>query len=168
MSKIITESGMKFGPFEDKYLYEIEKSKMVQTLQIKIVEIIIYYKKSLIFLEAKSSSPDPNQAFSDRQCNFDEYIKDVSRKFINSVNIFVSICIKRNKDKISTELEKIDFSTTNIKLLLVIKDHKMEWLSPINDALKFRLNDLCKSLNINPSNILTINDTMAKEKKLLV
>ncbi len=167
MSKIISESGMDFGPFDEKYLYQIEKSKMVQSLQIKIVEFIVYYKKALIFLEAKSSSPEPNQALSDKKGNFDEYIDDVSRKFINSVNIFVSICIKRNKDKISTELEKIDFSTINIKLLLVIKDHKIEWLSPISDALKTRLNDLCKTLNINPINILIINDTMAKEKKLL-
>ncbi|MFA7056374.1 MAG: hypothetical protein WC155_02280 [Candidatus Cloacimonadales bacterium] len=167
MSKIITESGMDFGPFDEDYLYEIERSDLVERLNIKKVEFIVYYNKALMFLEAKSSSPQSKLNPINEQTNFDDYIDEVTRKFANSINLFFSIRLGRYKDKMGIKLNKITLSQANMKLILVIKNHKEEWLPPVSDALKIKLYGLIRSCNINPCNILIINSAIAKEKGLI-
>jgi hypothetical protein len=167
MTKIITESGMKFGPFEDKYLYHIEQSDMVKSLQIKIVEFLVYHKKTLTFIEAKSSSPNPENKRLDNDEKFDVYIDNIISKFVNSVSLYISVYLKRLTDIIGTELEKINLSKANIRLLLVIKNHETKWLPPISDAIKVKLNAVCKIYSINPSNIIIMNEQMAISKGLI-
>lgn len=57
--KIITESEMNFGEYDEADLFYIEDSKIYKDLGsgIKTVEFILKYnEKSIIFLEAKKSS----------------------------------------------------------------------------------------------------------------
>lgn len=54
--KVITESEMNFGEFDESNLFHIENSKIYRDLGdgIKTVEFILKYKEdSIIFLEAK-------------------------------------------------------------------------------------------------------------------
>lgn len=59
--KVITESEMNFGEFDESNLFHIENSKIYRNLGdgIKTVEFILKYKEdSIIFLEAKKSCPN--------------------------------------------------------------------------------------------------------------
>ena len=58
--KIITESEMNFGKFDETDLFHIEDSKIYKEIGsgIKTVEFILKYnEKSIVFLEAKKSCP---------------------------------------------------------------------------------------------------------------
>lgn len=167
MNKIISESGMEFGPFNKEFIYEIEKSKLVKRLKIKIVEFVVYYKRAIIFLEAKSSSPMPKEKSTSEFNNFDEYIDEIVEKFTNSVNLFFSLNLKRYDDNMGAKLKEMKLSKSNLKLVLVIRDHKDEWLPPINDDIKLRVKNLSKSCNIDPSNIIVLNLDGAKKKGLV-
>lgn len=59
--KIITESEMNFGKFDEENLFHIEDSKIYKNLGdgIKTVEFILKYSESsILFLEAKKSCPN--------------------------------------------------------------------------------------------------------------
>ena len=59
--KIISESEMSFGKFDEADLFHIEDSNLYQTLGsgVKTVEFILKYKEdSIVFLEAKKSCPN--------------------------------------------------------------------------------------------------------------
>mgnify|MGYP007064450104 CR=1 FL=1 len=59
--KIITESEMNFGKFDETDLFHIEDSKIYKEIGsgIKTVEFILKYnEKSIVFLEAKKSCPN--------------------------------------------------------------------------------------------------------------
>ena len=59
--KVITESEMNFGKFDETNLFHIEDSKIYKDLGsgIKTVEFILKYdENSIVFLEAKKSCPN--------------------------------------------------------------------------------------------------------------
>ena len=59
--KVITESGMNFGKFDDADIFHIEDSQIYKNLGsgIRTVEFILKYdEKSIVFLEAKKSCPN--------------------------------------------------------------------------------------------------------------
>ena len=62
MTKIIKESGIDFGPFQDDDLFCIEKSQLYHSLGkgLKTVEFILLRNagKNIILLEAKTTCPN--------------------------------------------------------------------------------------------------------------
>ena len=76
--KVITESEMNFGEFDESNLFHIENSKIYRDLGdgIKTVEFILKYKEdSIIFLEAKKSCPMRRNGVKQRR-------KNINLKFI--------------------------------------------------------------------------------------
>ena len=62
--KVIPESDMRFGQFEEMNLFHIENSQLYEKMGsgIKTVEFILRYNEnSIIFLEAKKSCPNSEQ-----------------------------------------------------------------------------------------------------------
>lgn len=151
MSVIINESGMSFGPFQETDVFYIEKSKVYSSLEegIKTVEFILYRSDmEIIFIEAKSSSPRPNN-----QENFDDFIEEISSKFIHSMDIYFSVLLKRLADddgELPMIFKTADYSNVKLKLILVIKGHKTEWLPPINNSLKLKLKRQIKIWRVEP------------------
>lgn len=172
MSKIITESGMGFGPFDEEYLYEIEKSDLVKKKKIKIVEFVTYFEnkkkeKYIVFIEAKTSSPILDYTSKDKKEKFDKYIEELYQKFVNSVSIFFSINLERYDDYMGSKLKNVDLSTTDVKLVLVIKNYKEEWLIDINHLVKQKFHNLSQTCNIKDKNIMVINEIIARDKKII-
>lgn len=161
---IIEESNLCFGKFDKKKVFEIEKSSIYKKLgpSIKICEFILLQKKNLIFLEAKSTFPNPSNKES-----FDEFINEISQKFNNALDIFVSgnleILNNRNNENINL-LNIQDLKNHDILFYLVINGAKIEWLQPIQDGLKAKLLPQRKIWRMQ---VFVMNEEVASNKKLI-
>lgn len=162
----ICESNMIFGDFEEEKLFRIEESKLHNKIGngIKVVEFILLKNENeLDFIEAKSSSPRPTK---ENNIRFNEFIEEISDKFIHSFNLFISTILERNKDygEINDNFYQMDNSKIKLKFILVIKGHEIEWLLPIWDALKKKLsyhNIIWKS------EVIVMNDSIAEKYNLV-
>ena len=98
---------------------------------------------------------------------FDEFIGEITEKFIHSFNLYYSGIMRRNTGyyEISNKFFDINNSEVKFKFILVIKNHKIEWLAPLSEALKRQLivhNTIWKS------EVIVINEDMAREYKLII
>lgn len=81
--KVITESEMKFGKFDETDLFHIEDSKIYKDLGsgIKTVEFILKYdENSIVFLEAKQSCPNAANRYEseEKEKKFEEYYSSIT------------------------------------------------------------------------------------------
>jgi hypothetical protein len=162
----IEESNMIFGDFEEDKIFKIEKSKLYNKIGsgIKVVEFIFLKNENeLNFIEAKSSSPRPTK---ENYIRFNEFINEISDKFIHSFNLFYSAILKRNKDyeELSSNFFELDNSRVKLKFILVIRGHEIEWLLPISDALKKKLS---YQNTIWRSEVIVMNDSIANRYDLV-
>ena len=84
--KVIPESDMRFGYFEEMNLFHIENSQLYEKMGsgIKTVEFILRYNKnSIIFLEAKKSCP--NSSFRGIQIKCVLVIKNADERWLPGV-----------------------------------------------------------------------------------
>lgn len=165
MSVIITESGMRFGPFDEADIFLIEKSQLYKSLgkNIKSVEFVLCQQMNAIcFIEAKSSSPKPHN-----HEDFDVFINELYEKFVHSIDLFFSIILKRKEDKdgeMPSRFHGAEYVCIAIKLILVINGHETGWLSPINDALKKKLKRQIKTWNLT---VAVLNNQLAYKNQLI-
>lgn len=164
----ITESNMIFGDFEEDKVFQIEDSKLHKNVGngIKVVEFILLSKENeLSFIEAKSSSPRPTE---NNIIRFNEFISEISEKFIHSFNLYYSSilgrCTDYEREEINDRFKNLDNSKIKFKFILVIKGHKVEWLMPLSDALK---KNLAYHNTIWNSQVVVLNDEMAKDYRLI-
>lgn len=162
----INESNMIFGYFEEDRVFQIENSKLHKNIGngIKVVEFILLSKENeLSFIEAKSSSPKP---VKDNIIRFNEFINEISDKFIHSFNLYYSAILQRCKEceELNPSFMNLDNSQINFKFILVIKGHRTEWLMPLSDALK---ESLSYHNTIWKSKVIVFNDELAKKYKLI-
>ena len=95
MKKIINESGVAFGEFNSDDLFYIEESDLYKSLGtgIKTVEFIVLDQKdTIIFLEAKTGCPNPQnkEMGGEKTEKFVEFYNDISEKFIDSLQIYIA------------------------------------------------------------------------------
>lgn len=157
---------MIFGDFEEDKVFKIENSKIHNKIgnEIKVVEFVLLKNDNeLNFIEAKSSSPRPTKHNIIR---FNEFIDEISDKFIHSFNLFYSTILRRNKDygEVNNNFFELDNSKIKLKFILVIKGHEIEWLLPISDALKKKLS---YQNTIWKSEVVVMNDKIANKYNLV-
>lgn len=165
MSDVITESGMRFGPFDEADIFLIEKTQLYKSMgeNIKAVEFVLCQPmKAICFIEAKSSSPKPHN-----HKDFDEFILELYEKFVHSIDLFFSIILKRKEDKdgeMPSCFHGAEYACISIKLILVINGHEIRWLSPISDALKKKLKRQIKTWNLT---VAVLNNQLAYKNQLI-
>lgn len=166
----IKESGMTFGSFVDENCFWIENSALYNKLQarVKIAEFLLLkpVQNSLLVVEAKSSSPNP--ANGESGYRFNEYITEIADKLLNALTLGVALCLQRHEDsenELPGSFKNLAFDTIKIKLILVIQDHRIEWLSPVNDALKRKLTASIKTW---PLDVIVLNESLAQKYGLLI
>lgn len=169
MPVTIVESGMTFGPFLNEHFFHIEKSKIYNKLQngLQIAEFLLIQpeKNRLLVVEAKSSSPNPENKES--QITFDDFIAEITEKLSNSFTLGLALCLERHvdhKDEISKCFKDIALDSVKIVLLLVINGHKEEWLAPLSEALQEKLK---RTSRIWPLEVLVLNEKMAQSYNLI-
>ena len=164
----VTESGMQFGPFDQDDIFYWEKSKLFTTFGAgtKSVEFICLDKENAFcLLEAKTTAPNPEGPKG--QEGFDEYLEEISEKFIHTFDLFMATWIKRYDDKdheMPSNFLAQDIGKITIKFLLVIKESKELWLRPINDALNRILLRYRKTWRIK---VAVLNEDMALSERLI-
>jgi hypothetical protein len=117
--------------------FHIEKSECYTTLKdssIKSVECIRAKGDNLVFIEAKSSFPNPNKPDSIEK--FRSNINDICDKFVHSLNLYASIIIGVNEQHLP------DFepaAKVSLKLVVILNDFEKGWCNQIRKALTNKL-----------------------------
>jgi hypothetical protein len=162
---------LSFGKYAEGDVFHAEKSDLYRKLggSVKSVEFILRKDRyTLLWVEAKSSSPDPNNPQSGDA--FDRFISEICEKFEHSLSFYASAILRRISDtrnEISTQLREADYAAASLKLILVMNGHKEMWLRPVADTLKCKLRVHAKIWRIDPvHDIAVINEDGAKAYKL--
>lgn len=170
--KVITESEMNFGKFDETDLFHIEESKIYKKLGsgIKTVEFILKYdEKSIVFLEAKKSCPNTANRYESEQKEqkFEEYYSSITEKFIASLQIYLASILDKYPDvsEVGEKLRTVDtMKDTQLKFVLVVKDAKdMAWLAGPLAELKARLFQFRKIWDVE---VAVLNEELAREYSL--
>lgn len=164
----IVESGMTFV-LDVSSSYRIEKSEKVAKLNnVKIVEFIKLSKGFVEFVEAKTSAPNPDNPES--RDNVQMFMTEIREKFQNSISLLNAAVIKRRKeifDELPVSMQKYNWTKANYKLYLIIKNHKLEWLTPLSDLIKKEVKPFLNCWNIPDVYFKIINEDWAKELNII-
>ena len=161
----IRESGMIFGPYDKRDVFEVEKSGLVRMVQpkIKIAEFVLNKNGYLWIVEAKSSSPRP-----DNPMNFESFIEEIHEKFANTFLLVNAAKIGRHDaSEFPSSFVSVDIKDVQYKFFLVIRGHREEWLQPLQDAVRNVMSRLVKTCNIAMPAVFVMNDTLAQENGLI-
>ena len=135
MTDVIVESGI---PFVAENVFHIENTAAYKNLGsgIKSVEFVRRKNEVLVFVEAKTTFPNPNNS----ETKFNIASADIADKFIHSLNLFASIILGLYTDDISAT-DNLSSKSTTITFILVIREHMTEWCEQVKDKLTLLLND---------------------------
>ncbi len=166
----IVESGMTFGPYRNCEFFHIEKSKRYAAIQkrAKMAEILLLSgsreKPVMYVVEAKSSAPRPGSQ------DFYKFIGETREKLINAFVFGWASCIMRHQEaeeELPERFRALCQWNVDVKFVLVINGHEIDWLLPLNDALKKALYPIVKCWAKSPNSVIVLNDAMAREYKLI-
>ena len=163
MSNVINESDMDF--ISDN-AFHIEKSTLYANIGegVKTVELVRAKDDRLLFIEAKTTFPNPNNPDSDSSERFIAEIRDILDKFVHSLNMFsaVEIGVLQDDEQESMILTK----NVSLVFILVVKNHEFEWCKPIERELIAFLPRYFK--RIWKPNVLVINHEEAINLELAI
>lgn len=171
--KVITESEMNFGEFEEADLFHIEESKIYSNIGagVKTVEFVLKSdEKSLIFLEAKKSCPNADNHLNSKEKaeKFEEYYTSITDKFVSSLQIYLATLLERfpNTEEVGDNLKSIeDMRDIKLKFVLVIKDAEdVAWLAGPATELKARLLQFIRIWDVE---IIVLNEELAGKYRLI-
>lgn len=175
-AKSIRESGMTFL-VNDERCFLIEKCATVKRINknsknaegVQIAEFLLLILENELptiwIIEAKSSSPQPGN-----EIDFDSYIDEIRNKLSNSLSLFFALYLKRHpasESELPENFQQKNISVANFNLVLIIKDHKDEWLTPIREALSKKLKPTLKIWGLLPTSVKVLNDNNARELRLI-
>ena len=131
--KIITESEMNFGKFDETDLFHIENSKIYKALGsgIKTVEFVLKYdENSIVFLEAKKSCPNAanRNESKEKEQKFEEYYSSITEKFIASLQIYLAAILDKfqNSEEVGDRLRTVNsMKDIQLKFILVVKNMRV-------------------------------------------
>lgn len=166
----IKESGMEFGPFPKDSVWHIEESAIYRSIteDVKMAEFVVAItrknKAVAHIIEAKSSSPQ----CSDKQ---DRELEKIRAKFSNALMLTLAASLGRFEQErlgLPTALLNFNIREGNFKFLLVVRNHKDDWLAPLAEKLKKALRSLIKTWNLPDASVLVLNERLAKQVKLIL
>jgi hypothetical protein len=172
MNKSICESGMLFVADN---AFHIEKSPQYKKLShsVKTVEFIRTRGKQLLFVEAKSSFPNPHNQMPNKtkgnktvQNLFRKEIADICEKFTHSLNLYSAVDIGVTKDRFPSDYIPAD--KVRLIFILVIKEFEMAWCDVIERALKLHFNESVCMTQIWKPKVMVINNENAVRRNITV
>jgi len=159
MADIITESGMDFVA---NNTFHIEKSQLYTNLGegVHSVEFIRAKDNTLLFVEAKTTFPNPEKS----EENFQTQINDICDKFIHSLSLYSSVEVGVNEKMFANDFvlsEKVF-----LIFILVIKNHEIKWCRPIKQKITLTLPSYLKK--IWKPEVYVLNHEAASKRKLVI
>jgi len=143
MFDVIKESDMSFI---SENTFQIEKSEVYSRLEegIKTVEFIRAMDDNLLFIEAKTAFPNPNNPDADNVERFHSEVGAICDKFVHSLNLLSAIEVGVLHDAGVGNMaipEKV-----SVAFLLIIKNHEDTWCKPIEVKLIASLPNYLKKI----------------------
>ena len=170
---IINESDMRFGEYSEEDFFHIEKCDQYTASLlpngVKSCEFILKKADTLYFVEAKTSCPNQITADSseEKREKYNAYIKEITEKMRHSFALYASILLKRHSTEgVPDSILETDLSATQIKLVLVVKTAKEEWLIPLKEKLNKELRPESKIWKF--VDLYVINEDRARKKRLVI
>ncbi|MDR0730458.1 MAG: hypothetical protein LBF63_02245 [Treponema sp.] len=159
MDERIIESGMEFIA---NNVFRIEKSQALLDAGegIKSVEFIRMVNDKLMFLEAKTTFPNPEKTDVNR---FDEEVNDICKKFIHSIALYSSIVLGVHYEELPCAF--VAESKKTIWFILVICNHELAWCRYIQTKIRSSLPDYLQKI-WNPQ-VFVINKKSAMKYNLV-
>jgi len=132
MINLIRESGMDFIA---ENTFRIEESTTYTNIGegIKSVEFIRAKGDKLLFVEAKTTFPNPDNPSAENYIRFQEEITDICDKFIHSLNLYASVKIGVNEEAFANDF--VPPEMISLVLILVVKNHEPSWCRKIQPKL---------------------------------
>jgi hypothetical protein len=148
--------------------FHIEKTNSYESIRDKGVRSVEFIRVKddtlLLFVEAKTAFPNPNNPSAENEARFQEEIDDVCEKFTHSLNLFSSIEIGVTSEEFPDGFivpEKV-----SLIFMLVVKNHAFEWCKPIKGEIEATLPYYLKK--IWKPRVSVINEGIAAEQGLIV
>ena len=162
--EIFVESGMTFSFDEDDFFY-IEKSKHFNEIKgAKPCECVVLHNGNVLLIEAKSSTPRPNN-----KERFEEFVGKIVQKFSDSYTYYCASHQKRHpSDELAPNLQAIPLAAQQFEFYLIINDHKRDWLPPVLDQLKKMMQKNLKLWGFNDACVKVVNEELAFSKGLII
>jgi hypothetical protein len=172
VSKTITESGMQFI---SNNIFHIEKSLQYTKLgdSVKMVEFVRTMGDKLLFVEAKSSFPnphnlEPNEAKGNKTGEeiFREEVADICDKFTHALNLYSAIHVGATKDGFPADYKPA--LKVSLMFILVIRGFERSWCDEIVMAVKEKVRKSVSIAKIWKPEILVMNDEIAANRNIIV
>ena len=160
------ESNMRFS-YADGESFRIEQSDIVADHDsLKACEVFALINGKLTMIEAKSSSPQPKN-----KEKFDEYIAAIGHKFLDTLLMFNAIMLKRHekdyRSALPYDIQSLDLGSMHYAIYLIVHGNQIEWMIPIQEALKNHLRHILSAWNIPDVNVYALNHDDAQAKGLI-
>ena len=161
------ESFMRFS-FEDDAVFRMESDPLLFELKgVKSCECVVLIRENVALIEAKSSSPRP-----ENKEDFDGWIRGIKEKFSDSLVLFNDIKQKKYGEeaffRMPSKLRELSIDPDKYLIYLIVYENELEWMPGIQDSLREALRDVVEEWNLQDSNIKAINDKTALEMRLIV
>ena len=158
------ESGMTFS-FDENAIFYIERSQRFNRIEgAKPCECVVQHNGKVYLIEAKSSSPQPQNADS-----FLTFAEDIAQKFTDSYTYYCAAHQKRQQpDFVPQGLQSTPLARQDYEFYLIINGHKKEWLPSVLDQLKMTMKKALKLWGFDDACVKVLNEQGALSKGLIV
>ncbi|HEY88186.1 MAG TPA: hypothetical protein G4N98_00435 [Thermoflexia bacterium] len=160
--KEFEESGLIFT-FREEEVFTPEREdfyrghKGLNTYGVSICDFICLRNagEELLFIKVKSSAPRKP----------DEYVAAIRKKFRDSILVYVAAVANRHNTQatnLPAPLKSLTILTHPIRLVLIIRDIKREWLGPLRDSLRKECGPISKIFSLDETQVY--NQDLASSK----
>jgi hypothetical protein len=164
MVKIIpNQSGMDF--IADN-TFHIEESSLYKNIGegVRSVEFIRIKDNLLVFVEAKTAFPNPNNPSEENYAKFQSEIGEVCEKFTHSLNLFSLVEVGLAEEEYPNDFTAP--ARVSLVFMLVIKNHKLDWCRNVKGKFIAALPRYLKK--IWKPTVYVINQEIAMEQGFVV
>lgn len=166
MSVYVTESGVRFGPFDPDHIFQIERSPSIAALGegVKKVEFILKRantgNNAIFFIEAKSSIPREADAF----------FSDIKMKMLHSLTLWLLALVKRHAtlhSELPLALHRTVDAAKPYMLILVIPLMPNHALVGATDKFRQIMGADLRVWHIGAQNVRVLNEEKARSCGLI-
>ncbi|MDT4332080.1 hypothetical protein ACQE3E_20965 [Methylomonas sp. MED-D] len=158
-----------FGPYSDGSCFEIEACQTLLRINkkakknegVKIAEFLLLSENSINqtvqVIEAKIDPPID-----------EKLVSDVTEKFVNSLALFISIHVGRNRETLlPTKFSELKLAAIEFRFILAIQKIELSWIQSLQEKLKHKMQKTMNIWNIDINSVIVVDLEGAKKYGLI-
>lgn len=159
------ESGMRFV-FDERQVFLLEKQSVYTRMQnVRACDFVSLQKRQtrsrLLFIEAKSSAPKQSDPL-------EQYLQKIYEKFWHSLLLYVGVLYDRfgsGPVDMPKDIRNKSNLRRTITCVLVVRQHKGEWLPLLQEALRRKIKPLKTAFGL--QDVIVTNEAGATKYQLV-